>query len=67
MADERMANSAITNIYGSGKVSEQTAAQAKQTIFGKWMLAASSKIFLVQRVYLNVHSILLSSPINHIL
>ena len=42
VADERMANSAITNIYGSGKVSEQTAAQAKQTIFGKWDVGGSS-------------------------
>ena len=42
VADERMADSAITNIYASGKVSEQTAAEAKQTIFGKWDVGGSS-------------------------
>ena len=42
VADERMANSAITNIYASGKVSEQTPAEAKQTIFGKWDVGGSS-------------------------
>ena len=40
--DERMGDSAITNIYASGKVSEQTAAEAKQTIFGKWDVGGSS-------------------------
>jgi hypothetical protein len=42
VADDRMADSAITNIYASGKVSEQTAAEAKQTIFGKWDVGGSS-------------------------
>ena len=42
VADERMADSAITNIYASGKVSEQTAAEAKQIIFGKWDVGGSS-------------------------
>ena len=42
VADDRMANSAITNIYASGKVSEQTAAEAKQTIFGKWNVGGAS-------------------------
>ena len=42
VADERMADSAMTNIYASGKVSEQTAAEAKQTIFGKWDVGGSS-------------------------
>lgn len=37
-----MASSAITNIYATGKVSEQTAEQAKKTIFGKWNLGSSS-------------------------
>ena len=40
--DPRMASSAITNIYATGKVSEQTAEQAKKTIFGKWNLGSSS-------------------------
>jgi len=42
VGDDRMADSAITNIYASGKVSEQTAAEAKQTIFGKWDVGGSS-------------------------
>ena len=42
VADERMADSAMTNIYASGKVSEQTPAEAKQTIFGKWDVGGSS-------------------------
>ena len=42
ITDPRMASSAITNIYATGKVSEQTAEQAKKTIFGKWNLGASS-------------------------
>ena len=42
IADDRMADSAITNIYASGKVSEQTAVEAKQTIFGKWDVGGSS-------------------------
>ena len=42
IADLRMASSAITNIYATGKVSEQTAEQAKKTIFGKWNLGSSS-------------------------
>lgn len=35
-SDARMKNSVITDIYASGKVSEQSAAEAKKTIFGKW-------------------------------
>lgn len=42
ITDPRMASSAITNIYATGKVSEQTAEQAKKTIFGKWNLGSSS-------------------------
>ena len=65
VADERMADSAMTNIYASGKVSEQTPAEAKQTILESGMLVGPLlKIYLVQRVYLNVHSILLSLQIN---
>ena len=40
--DPRMASSAITNIYATGKVAEQSAEQAKKTIFGKWDLGSSS-------------------------
>lgn len=42
ISDPRMASSAITNIYATGKVSEQNAEQAKKTIFGKWNLVSSS-------------------------
>ena len=42
ITEPRMASSAITNIYATGKVSEQTAEQAKKTIFGKWNLGSSS-------------------------
>jgi hypothetical protein len=42
ITDPRMASSAITNIYATGKVSEQNAEQAKKTIFGKWNLVSSS-------------------------
>ena len=42
ITDPRMASSAITNIYATGKVSEQTAEQAKKIIFGKWNLGSSS-------------------------
>ena len=42
ITDPRMASSDITNIYATGKVSEQTAEQAKKTIFGKWNLGSSS-------------------------
>ena len=42
ITDPRMASSAITNIYATGKVSEQTVEQAKKTIFGKWNLGSSS-------------------------
>ena len=42
ISDPRMASSAITNIYATGKVSEQTAEQAKKTIFGKWNLSSPS-------------------------
>ena len=41
ITDPRMASSAITNIYATGKVSEQTAVQAKKIIFGKWNLGSS--------------------------
>lgn len=40
--DPRMAGSAMTTIYATGKVSEQSAAEAKKTIFGKWDVGASS-------------------------
>ena len=36
ISDSRMNDSAITNIFASGKVSEQSASEAKKTIFGKW-------------------------------
>jgi hypothetical protein len=42
ITDPRMASSDITNIYATGKVSEQTAEQAKKIIFGKWNLGSSS-------------------------
>ena len=55
-----MADSAMTNIYAL-KSSEQTPAEAKQIILESGMLVGPLlKIYLVQRVYLNVHSILLS-------
>lgn len=38
--DLRMANSAITNIYATGDVAEQTPEEAKKTIFGKWNLGS---------------------------
>ena len=40
-SDARMKNSVITDIYASGKVSEQSAAEAKKTIFGKWNVGGS--------------------------
>lgn len=40
--DPRMASSAMTNIYATGKVADQTAEQAKKTIFGKWDLGSSN-------------------------
>jgi hypothetical protein len=40
--EPRMGNSAITNIYATGKVAEQTTEQAKKTIFGKWDFGSSS-------------------------
>lgn len=40
--DLRMENSAITNIYATGSVAEQTPEQAKETIFGKWDLGSSN-------------------------
>jgi hypothetical protein len=49
ITDPRMASSAITNIYATGKVSEQTAEQAKKTIFGKWNLGSSSNSSKVAR------------------
>ena len=35
-SESRMKDSAITNIFATGKVSEQSASEAKKTIFGKW-------------------------------
>lgn len=42
-ADEpRMGNSAITNIYATGTLAEQTAEEAKKTIFGKWDFSSNN-------------------------
>ena len=38
--ESRMKDSAITNIFATGKVSEQSASEAKKTIFGKWNVGA---------------------------
>ena len=40
--DPRMVASAMTNVFGSGLVSEQTAEEAKTTIFGRWEFSSSS-------------------------
>jgi hypothetical protein len=42
IVEPRMGNSAITNIFASGDVSEQSAEQAKKTIFGKWDVGHSN-------------------------
>ena len=42
VAEPRMGNSALTNIFASGDVSKQSAEQAKKTIFGKWNLGNSN-------------------------
>ena len=40
--EPRMGSSAITNIYATGTVAEQTVEEAKKTIFGKWDFGSSS-------------------------
>jgi len=40
--EPRMENSALTNIFASGNVAEQSAEQAKKTIFGKWDVGNSN-------------------------
>ncbi|MDG2396130.1 MAG: hypothetical protein P8M03_00545 [Flavobacteriaceae bacterium] len=40
--DPRMIGSAMTNIYATGKISEQNASEAKKTIFGKWDVGSTS-------------------------
>lgn len=43
LAEEpRMENSAITNIFATGTVAEQTPEEAKKTIFGKWKFGSNS-------------------------
>ena len=41
-SESRMKDSAITNIFATGKVSEQSASEAKKTIFGKWNVGGAS-------------------------
>ena len=43
-SESRMKDSAITNIFATGKVSEQSASEAKKTIFGKWNVGAEKII-----------------------
>lgn len=40
--EPRMGNSAITNIYATGTVAEQTPEEAKKIIFGKWDFGSSN-------------------------
>ena len=42
VAEPRMENSELTNIFASGDVSKQSVKQAKKTIFGKWNFGNSS-------------------------